>query len=248
MSQPSINRALVFDISARFAHFKRIYATTTALTYPLPMKTAVYGLLGAILGLEREDNAYLKSFAAGSCSIGLRLTKPLKTQRLSINLRPDFGALYAGTTKANRKPTLMEFLYEPGYRLYVHHTDELLYEQLKAQLVNGRSAYTPSLGLANLIAKIDYQGEAAVNALTTGEVVPVSGVVPKSRLTHLDPNPQSGLRLQEVAQYAVEMTPDRDVTVRDALLLDRNGGPIRAAVTDLYELQYTNQRERVILF
>ena len=248
MSATTIDKVLVFDVSARFAHFKRIYATTTALTYPIPMKTAVYGLLGAILGLERADNGYLRSFTAGACKIGLRVLKPLQTQRMTINLRPDFGALYYGTSKANRKPTLVEFLYEPAYRVYVHHNDESLYARLKDQLQRGRSAYTPTLGLANLIACVRYQGEARVTVAEGEEVLPVASVIPKRRLQGFDTAPQRGLRLQEAAQYAVEMTTDRDVTVRDAVLLDRNGSPIRAKVTDLSHLKYADVNEYVVLF
>ena len=52
-------KILVFDIWGEYAHFKKIYATTSALSYVVPPKTSIYGYIGAILGLEKEDNIYL---------------------------------------------------------------------------------------------------------------------------------------------------------------------------------------------
>jgi CRISPR-associated protein Cas5h len=243
------DRALVFDLSGPYGHYKRIYATTTALTLPVPTKTAVYGLIGAIMGLPRHENAYLERFSEGECRIALQLLAPVRTQRMTINLRPGFGAIYAGTSKSNRKPTLTEFLYRPSYRLFVTHRNPDFYASLRDQLSAGRSAYTPTLGLANLIAQVRYRGEAAVQALPVGERVEVDSIIPKSRLDRLHPAVGRPMRLVEVGQYAVEMLPSRDVTVRDEVLFDRGGNSLYAEVRDGYSLSWsTNERARVILF
>jgi CRISPR-associated protein Cas5h len=236
-------KVLIFDLSGPFAHFKRIFATTTALTYPLPPKTSLYGLVAAIIGLEKTGNDYLNSFPAGSCRMGIQLLAPLAFQRISMNLRPSFGSLRA---TENRKPTLMEFVDRPKYRIYFTHSNVELYARLKQLLDNGQSAYTPTLGLANLIAKVDYIGEG--EAVPTGET-DVHSVIPKSRMAGL-PTSVIGRRnrLMEVGQYAVEMLPSRDVTVRDSILLDRHQMPIAAQVTDLQQITFEDQSANVLLF
>jgi CRISPR-associated protein Cas5h len=242
MSAP-LQKVLIFDLSGPFAHYKRIFATTTALTYPIPPKTSLYGLVAAILGLEKTGNDYLNSFPAGSCRMGIQLLAPLAFQRISMNLRPSFGSLRA---TENRKPTLMEFVDQPKYRIYFTHTDAELYDRLKQRLENGQSAYTPTLGLANLIAKVNYVGE--------GEAIPtdatdVHSVIPKSRMDGLEaPVVGRRNRLMEVGQYAVEMLPSRDVTVRDSILLDRQQSPIAARVTGLQKIAFNNQSANVLLF
>lgn len=236
-------KVLIFDLSGPFAHFKRIFATTTALTYPIPPKTSLYGLVAAMLGLEKTGNDYLNSFSAGSCRMGIQLLAPLAFQRISMNLRPSFGSLRA---TENRKPTLMEFVDRPKYRIYFTHEDRELYDRLKQLLENGQSAYTPTLGLANLIAKVDYVGE--------GEAIPtdatdVDSVIPKSRMEELMPFVTGRRnRLMEVGQYAVEMLPSRDVTVRDSVLLDRRQMPIAARVIDLQRITFQDQSANVLLF
>ncbi len=235
---------LIFDLSGPFAHYKKIFATTTALTYPLPPKSSLYGLVAAILGLEKEGNAYLNTFREGSCRMAVRLLRPVATQRVTINLRPSFGSLRA---TENRKPTLMEFVDRPHYRIYFTHWDTALYEKLKELLMQGKSVYTPTLGLANLIAKVDYIGEGVARA---SEVEEVDSVVPKRALQKLlPPPPGRNNRLMEVGQYALEMLPSRDVTVRDSIVLDRAGLPIAARVSEPYRIEGTTQpTDRVLFF
>ena len=45
---------LIFDISSEFGHFRKYNTTTSPLSYSIPTRTAVAGILGAILGMERE--------------------------------------------------------------------------------------------------------------------------------------------------------------------------------------------------
>ena len=242
MAAPT-DRALVFDLSGPLAHYKKIFATTSALTYPIPPKTSVYGLLAAILGLDKEGNAYLNDFAEGSCRIGIQLLRPIETLRMYINLRPKFGAL---GPKDNRKPTLMEFVDRPRYRLFVTHTNGELYDRLHELLRNGQSVYTPSLGIANLIASVRFVGEGRIKA---SKAEAVDSVLPKSRFRGFGtPVPGRPNRLLEAGQYAVEMLPSRDVTVRDSVILDRNGTPIPAEVEGLSAIQYGEHTSHVVLF
>lgn len=235
--------ALVFDLSGPFAHYKRIFATTTALTYPIPPKTSLYGLVAAVLGLEKESNKYLKSFSEGRCRIGMQIMRPIATQRISMNLRPTFGLLAANQ---NRKPTLMEFVDRPRYRIFFTHTDQELYKNFQWMLQEGKTTYTPTLGLANLIANLDYLGEGELEQTDAQEV---DSVIPKTRLRKLlSPQPGRANRLMEVGQYAVEMEPSRDVTVRDSVVMDRGGVPIAAVVSDLYRVNLNEETARVIFF
>ena len=46
---------LSFRWFAKYGHFLRAEANVSALSYPIPPRTAVLGLLGAILGLEKDQ-------------------------------------------------------------------------------------------------------------------------------------------------------------------------------------------------
>lgn len=242
-------QTLAFDISGPFGHYKKIFATTTALSYPIPPKTTIYGMVAAILGLDKNDNDYLKSFQEGQCKIGIQLLAPVKMQRININLRPGFGSMtVAGKSNPdNRKPTLMEYIRKPHYRVYFQHEDENLFNRLAQMVQKSQSTYTPTLGLANLIAKVDFAGLCTYESLPADAFYPFSSVIPKSHLVKLDSDRIfiDANQLVEVGQYAVEMLPNRDVTKRDDVIFDRNGQPISAKVVGPGRLTFSNSNEKV---
>jgi len=242
-----VNKILAFDLWGAYAHYKQVFATTTALTYPIPVKTAVYGLIGAIVGLEKEDNRYLRYFSPGSCKIGVQVMRPLTFQRININLRAVFGAMKPND---NRKPTLMEFVHKPRYRIFVSHSDEALLRDLEACLQRKQAVFTPSMGLANLIANYEWVGSFPYIELTDDEFIPIHSVIPRRRLIKLNPEKtfSGGNRIVEVSQYSLEMDEQRHVLDRDDIILDQKGAPISARVTQYHQLIIDNKEHNVILF
>lgn len=71
-----MKKLLCFDIWADYAHFKKYYTTTSPLTFSIPPKTSIYGIIGAILGMGK--NEYLYYFQPGMCQIGIQIMKPIK--------------------------------------------------------------------------------------------------------------------------------------------------------------------------
>ena len=47
--------AIIFDVYGEYGHFRKFNTTTSPLTYSIPTPSAIFGLLGAVLGIERED-------------------------------------------------------------------------------------------------------------------------------------------------------------------------------------------------
>lgn len=229
---------LVFDIWGPYAHFKKYYATTSALTYGIPPKTSLYGFVGAILGLPKAENAYLRHFSDKGCLIGLQLQRPLKTCRIGVNLRPNTGRY-----KDNPKPTLIELVQEPCYRVFFHHRDEALQARLKTALQEHTCAFTPSLGLANLLADFSWVDECLAVRETSGQSVDIDSVLPQKQFLKFgDPEKMKTVDIIEQTMFAVEMDTERNVTERDDILFERSvfdsegkTKPINAVVTHFYK-------------
>ena len=233
-------KILVFDIWGEYAHFKKIYATTSALTYAIPPKPTVYGILGAILGLEKEDNAYLKTFADKSCRIGIGVQSPLIFQRMGINLKAELGRKKEG---APPKPTMMEFVHRPHYRLYVSHSDAAVFDQLKTALETHTTVYTPSLGLASLVANFAFKGVFDTEGVTSTASISIHSVIPRRAFVSFDDamfGEDADFAIVEQSLYAVEMDTERNVTERDDILLERKGKPIFAKVKTYYPINGEN--------
>lgn len=242
-----MDRIIAFDLWGRQAHYKKIYATTTALTYPIPVKTAIYGTVGAIIGLGKNGNRYLRHFQTGSCKIGIQVMRPLAFQRININLRAVFGPMKATD---NRKPTLMEFVHKPHYRIYFTHQDHQLLEDLKQCLESKQCVYTPSLGLANLLAGFAFIGQWEMKTVIPDSVQPIHSVIPRRSLIALDKNHtfDGGNRIMEISQYALEMDEGRNVLDRDDIILDQNGRVIFAEVREMVSLDSPQNPTHVVLF
>jgi len=230
------DHAIVFDIWGKYAHFKKIYVTTSALSYAIPFKTSIYGIVGAILGFENSGNSYLKQFQKGVCQIGIQVINPIRFQRFNINLSPTPGPI-----KDNRKPTLMEFVTEPHYRIFFYHTDESIMARLKVALEKKQSVYTPVLGLANCLANFNFIGEGQLKH-GNGEVI-VHTVIPKSDLLSFDQDywVKNSIHIQEQDMYPLEMNVQREVTKRESILFDLNGKPTKVVTKNHYELNVNGE-------
>jgi len=241
-----MDKLLVFDIWGDYAHFKKIYATTSAVSYIIPPKTSMYGYIGAILGLKKQDNEYLSSFKEGACKMALQIVSPIIMQRINTNLRSVLGRMKEG---GNRKPTMVEYVYKPHYRIFLHHKDPTLYESLKVHLKEHKSVYTPTLGLANLISNFEFIGEFHFTS-TLNSNLAIQTVIPKSKFVRFDvaASFKNNNEIVEMSQYAVEMDVERNVTKRDDILLDRKGYAIQAEVLESQQVNINKHLYNLVLF
>ena len=52
----SDTNVLIFDVWAPFGYFRKPYTTNTALTYSFIPRSAIEGLVAAILGIDRKES------------------------------------------------------------------------------------------------------------------------------------------------------------------------------------------------
>lgn len=237
------DKTIIFDVWGRYAHFKKIYVTTSALSYGVPFKTSIYGLVGAIIGLDNRKNEYLNHFNEDNCKIGIQLINPIKLQRLNINLSESLGPI-----GDNRKPTMMEFVKNPHYRIYFSHSNDEIFTKLYEKLESKSSVYTPVLGLAHCIANFSLSGQADLER-KVGDAV-ISSVLLKSQLIAFDQThwAENDVHIQEQDMYPLEMNSQREVVKRDSILFDLNGKSIKAKVQEYYSVSLQGITNNIMLF
>jgi CRISPR-associated protein Cas5h len=109
-------RVIVLDVWGDYAHFRKIYTTSSPLTYSFPPRTALSGLIGAIVGLDKED--YFRHFLRKDAKIGCKILKPIKKVRIGENLINTKSAIQMHLIK-NRNQIRVEFVKDPSYRIYL---------------------------------------------------------------------------------------------------------------------------------
>jgi len=251
-AEKNIERILVFSVFGDYAHFRRSYTTTSPLTYMIPPRTALCGLIGAILGLSKDNNEYLTHFTLDQAKIGLRILGPTKKIRMAENLIHTKHAKGIGMNLiTERFPTNFEFLKDPKYKIYFWHKDKKLYEDLKNNLLEHKSVYTPCFGLSENIANFEYIGEFDVLPKEEhDEFLQIHSVIPMTKVLEKD-----GINFRiEKREYfpvdlPVEMSQERVVTKYSRILLERNGNPIEAKIIEPYwEVNYGNGTKENIVF
>lgn len=237
-----IKKALVFDIWGSYAHFKKIYVTTSALTYSVPFKTTIYGLVGAIIGLDNRNNSYLEYFDEHNCRLAIQIINPVKIQRLNINLSPKPGPI-----RGNRKPTTMEYIINPHYRVFFSHNDESIFNKLRNKLQKNETVYTPVLGLAHCLANLNFIGEYELEK-DSGSAS-IESVLLKSEVRGLDTTSwnENQVHIQEQSMYPLEMNTTREVIKRDDILFDLNAQPIQADVEVYYKIPMEEKTVNIIM-
>lgn len=238
------NRLIVFELSGEYGHFRKFNTTTSPLTYPIPTRTALTGVLGSVLGVEREtapgrflaNNVPVQElFSQKNCDLTVQLLAPVKKVSIGFNLL-DTGNSFFEIRKSGRTQIEFELLKNPSFRVFVRLMDTKLFDELASRLINRMHHFTPYLGLSQFTAIIH-------NAIVTQGVfrqaslgyIPIQSAVNLSLLTANPP-----IEFNQTAHYYVETMPielsrDRVVTRYGEVLVEANGDSVPVQTNEWFE-------------
>ena len=204
---------LIFDLKGSLGHFRRPDTTATHATYPFITRTALRGILGAILGLEE--------FVHEGAFTGVRLMAPVRKsiQRLSM-----LGKGFLGNGPEFNRPTTIELLVAPHYRVY--YTGPYL-EDLARSIEQRHSVYHTYLGSAFALTVPEWVGvvRGAPSQVDPDTPLMTSTVVPTHviRRVLIDDEAQ----LSRAGGVLYQYLGSRRFRGTINLLYDVNGGAIR---------------------
>lgn len=157
MAQSSLNNdgvvpGLLLRVSGRWAHFKKPETNNNPLTHDFITKTALLGLMGAVLGVERRSMRGLFPQWSDDLKYGVQLQRAVRKTTWAFTMR--------GVVNHNDKaPKAMEVLKEPDYIVALACENARSSEALQAfsdAVRQGHACYTPVLGLHNCAADLEF--------------------------------------------------------------------------------------------
>lgn len=227
-TRPALERDLVrepeqcfsFTVRGSWAHFRRVEGTTVKQSYRIMPRTTVAGMLAAILGMERDS--YYELFGPETSALAIEPRFDLRSINMPENtLSTDDTSIESHSGSAmkaklpnpekGRQQHNYEFLVNPSYRIDVWLADADVYDELCTRLNERQYHYSPSLGLSECLASIEYHGEQAIES---GASSTVDSAIPADS-TALIPSP--GI------EYASERSPGFMTTETD----DERGRSLR---------------------
>lgn len=224
-------KCLVFDVWGDFAHYRKFYTTSSPLTFSFPPRTAVAGMIAAILGIDK--NEYLKYFTKDKADIAIKIMKPVKKSRISYNLIDTKTAKMMSKIQ-NRTQVTFEVLKDCGYRIYFTHKDKNLYEKMKGFLKNHKSHYTVCLGLSEYIANFKYIDELEMKEEHSKDYVYIDSVIPFNEDMLIEFEMDREYFKDTVPN---EMNENREVIEYKKVIYERNCNPIKCIVDKFYNVR-----------
>lgn len=235
-----MNNLLVFDVWGEYAHFRKYYTTTSPLTFSIPPRTAICGLIAGIIGIDKKE--YLKHFSKKQADIAIRILSPIKKVRIAENLIDTKLAPMMSRIKT-RTQIRFEFLKDAKYRIYFRHTNQELHDKMRDFLEHHKCVYTPCLGLSEHIANFEYIGEMKkCNEISEEGFVKIDSVIPIPNGSRIEIDfENNGEYFSEI--IPIEMEEDRTLREYCKVAFERNGAPISAKVGKFLEI---DSNERIV--
>ncbi len=227
------HRILIFDISSEYGHFRKFNTTNSPLTFSIPPRPAIAGILGAILGIERElaPGVYPPGvtpvnevFDSAKSKIAVQILKPVKKVSIGFNLINTKESFF---NIKSRTQVEFELLKNPKFRLYLHHSDEQIFNALIKRIQTTRHHFSPYLGLSQFTATITWV-DLAEAKLTESPHSAYTEIITAVNLSDINSNApiqfQQGLYTTET--IPMSMTKNRNITKYANVVIERNGGAI----------------------
>lgn len=175
---------VIFRICGRYAHFRRPYTNVSSLSYPFPPRPTIAGLLGAILGIQKDHVAQI--FNESDLKVAVAIEKQPNSFTHVTNFRQDgMGGLDYSIKRPKKgwkpkelknippynEPTQipMELLKNSSFLIYTYLNDNGMFSELASRLKTNRYVYTPCLGLSEFLASIEYVADGKAIKIEPGE-------------------------------------------------------------------------------
>jgi len=220
-------KVLAFDISSDYAHFRQPYSTTSSLTYAIPPRTAVLGIMGSILGIESGGfgkSEHVPKLENSNVRIGVRVMKPIEKVRFNMNY--SYTKADAATKNVLHIQVPVEMVKEPIYRLYIS-ADGAVFEKLESLVSNKECYYTPCLGITEFIATVKYIGTYKARILVKPQKI-YSAIYMSDGTNLVMSNGQKIFR----ETHAVSMDNYRHVTEYREIAYEADGKPLIVSSVD----------------
>lgn len=164
-----------FEINGNWGHFKKPETNNNPLTHDLLTKTALIGLIGAVLGIERQPMREKFPKFSEDFLYSVSLLNPVKKVSWGFSSRTAINPVNPGS------PKYFEFLKNPHFKVSLALKEDrsiLEFNAFIQALKTEECVYTPVLGWHNCPANLKFLNEGTFSKLQNGKFETQSFVKP----------------------------------------------------------------------
>ncbi|MDD2716746.1 MAG: CRISPR-associated protein Cas5 [Candidatus Wallbacteria bacterium] len=144
---------LILSVSGNWGHFKKPETNNNPLTHDFITKTALIGLIGAVLGKDRDVMKPLFPQLSEDLLYGVKVVNPVKKESWGFTMRKAVNLF-------EKAPKYMELLKNPGFEVAVclkNDRSKKEFIEFTRFVVESRAMFTPVLGLHNCPAILSFK-------------------------------------------------------------------------------------------
>ncbi|MDR2009251.1 MAG: CRISPR-associated protein Cas5 [Bacteroidales bacterium] len=159
-------KGIQFIVEGNWGHFKKPETNNNPLSHDLITKTALIGLIGAVLGVEREDMKNKFPELSEDLLYGVRLLNPVK------KISWGFTGKTAINPTAGGSPKYFEFLKNPCFLVVLALKEirsENIFDEFNESLKAEKSIYPPVLGWHNCPANLKWKSEGEFSDISKAD-------------------------------------------------------------------------------
>ncbi len=248
-----LHKLLVFDISGEYGHFRKFNTTSSPLTYSIPTRSALAGILGAILGIERERSPNVfpegvtpvnEMFSPDKANMAIQVLSPTKKVNIGFNLLNTGKSGSSFFNIQNRTQIEFELLKNPKFRVFLNYSGETVFKELSNRIRFVKHHFTPYLGLSQFTASIHWVDETELEKPDSPEgFIEICTAVNISKL--VGDNPIRFEKGKDAYFYSTDTVPmvmqrDRVITEYAEILIERTGKSILVNTQNYWKTKYGN--------
>jgi CRISPR-associated protein Cas5h len=236
-------KILTFRLQGKMAHFRRYYSNSSALTYTIPPRTTVIGMVAGLLGYPRDS--YYDVFSLDHCRIAMTIGSQLKKQMQKMNLLMIKSPNDLNGSQEYHSQTPTELVIPQDirrgfidYRIWFSHNDSGIMEELEHLLnIDGQGycskGISLALGTAMHLGWIVYEGVMVGREINPVSPIPLLTVIPLHKLERVEIGESPGPYRLIREEVPLEFDRDRLATERGKadMLINLTGSPVTASVS-----------------
>lgn len=157
---------LQLKISGNWGHFKKPETNNNPLTHDFITKTAFIGLIGAVLGIERDEMLPLFPQLSEDLLYGVSVLNSVK------KVSWGFTSSTAVSPSRQGSPKYFEFLKNPSFKVAVALKDKrskTIFEKFINYIQENNSVYNPVLGWHNCPANLNFISHGVFSEMQEGD-------------------------------------------------------------------------------
>ncbi len=134
-------KVISFHLKGKMAHFRKFYSNSSALSYFIPPRTTICGIVAGLLGRNRDE--YYEEFSIKNCNIAVASCSSIKKAIQKMNFLMIKSNNDLNGFQEHHSQTPMELIIPQNirndyldYKIWIHHRDEKVMNEIM-ELITG---------------------------------------------------------------------------------------------------------------